>query len=97
MRLDRNRIAGYDLSGRLQNYGLYLVPPYIGQLGGEWTKWDTPLILPTASRSCHWDQFLKRGKHILRVQGAGRENKIKTSDTHFFCYEEDFVWVSFIS
>ena len=66
----------------------FIWSPYIGQLGGEWTKWDTPLILPTASRSCHWDQFLKRGKHILRVR---RENKIKISDT-YSSTEKDFVF-----
>ena len=62
----------------------FIWSPYIGQLGGEWTKWDTPLILPTASRSCHLDQFLKRGKHILKVQGQKAKLKLPTH-TLFFC------------
>ena len=63
----------------------FIWSPYIGQLGGEWTKWDTPLILPTASRSCHWDQFLKRGTHILR--GQGQKAKLKLPTDTLFLYD----------
>ena len=64
---------GYDLSGRLQNYELYLVSLYWSVRGESGQNGDALLILPRASRSCHWDQFLKRGKRILRL----REEKTK--------------------